>query len=42
MPEVISVAKFRVKKLFTDNSSNLNNLFLPNLFSYSRVVKIKA
>ena len=41
LPEVISVLKFRVKKLSKENSLNLNLVFLPNLFSYSVVVKRK-
>ena len=41
MPEIISIAKFRVKSLLKENSSNLSNLFLPNLASYSKAVKIK-
>ena len=32
MPEVISILKFRVKKLSKENSLNLNMVFLPNLF----------
>ena len=39
LPEVISILKFRVKKLSKENSLNLNLVFLPNLFSYFLVVK---
>ena len=41
LPEVITVLKFRTKKLFKKNSSDLNFVFLPNLFSYSVAVKRK-
>ena len=39
LPDVITVLKFRAKKLFKENSLNLNSVFLPNLFSYNTVVK---
>ena len=41
LPEIITVLKFRTKKLFKENSLNLNSVFLPNLFSYDVVVKRK-
>ena len=41
LPEVISILKFRVKKLSKENSLNLNMVFLPNLFSYSLIVRKK-
>jgi len=41
LPEVITILKFRTKKLLTKNSSNLNLVFLPNLFSYDVIVQRK-
>lgn len=41
LPEIITVLKFRTKKLFKENSLSLNSVFLPNLFSYDVVVKRK-
>jgi len=41
LPEVITILKFRTKKLLTKNSSNLNLVFLPNLFSYDAIVQRK-
>jgi hypothetical protein len=41
LPEVITVLKFRTKKLFKENSLKLNFVFLPNLFSYNVAVKRK-
>ena len=41
LPEIITVLKFRTKKLFKENSLNLNSVFLPNLFSYNVIVKRK-
>jgi hypothetical protein len=41
LPEVITTLKFRVKKLFKDNSLSLNLVFLPNLVSYNTVVQQK-
>ena len=41
LPEVISILKFRVKKLSKENVLNLNTVFLPNLYSYFLVVKKK-
>ena len=41
LPDIITVLKFRAKKLFKENSLNLNLVFLPNLFSYSVVVQKK-
>nr|QYB22971.1 ATPase subunit 8 [Cylindrotheca closterium] len=41
LPEIITVLKFRTKKLFKENSLNLNSVFLPNLFSYDVIVKRK-
>ena len=39
LPEIITVLKFRVKKLSQEDSLSFNLVFLPNLFSYSYVVK---
>lgn len=39
LPDVITVLKFRAKKLLKENSLDLNLIFLPNLFSYNVVVK---
>ena len=41
LPDVITVLKFRAKKLFKENSLNLDLVFLPNLFSYDTIVKKK-
>jgi hypothetical protein len=41
LPEVITTLKFRVKKLFKENSLSLNLVFLPNLVSYNTVVQQK-
>nr|BBC77516.1 ATP synthase F0 subunit 8 [Nitzschia sp. PL3-2]BBC77622.1 ATP synthase F0 subunit 8 [Nitzschia sp. PL1-4]BBC77727.1 ATP synthase F0 subunit 8 [Nitzschia sp. NIES-3576] len=41
LPEIITVLKFRTKKLVKDNSLSLNLVFLPNLFSYDVIVKRK-
>jgi len=41
LPEIITVLKFRTKKLFKENSLNLNLVFLPNLFSYDIIVRRK-
>ena len=41
LPDVVTVLKFRTKKLFKENSLNLNLVFLPNLFSYDVIVKRK-
>ena len=41
LPEVITVLKFRTKKLLKKNSLDLNFVFLPNLFSYNVAVKRK-
>ena len=41
LPGVITVLKFRTKKLFKENSSNLSLVYLPNLFSYDVIVKRK-
>ena len=41
LPDVITVLKFRAKKLFKENSLNLDLVFLPNLFSYDVIVKRK-
>ena len=41
LPEIITVLKFRTKKLFKENSLSLNSVFLPNLFSYDVIVKRK-
>ena len=41
LPEVISILKFRVKKLSKENSLGLDMVFLPNLFSYFLVVQKK-
>lgn len=42
LPEIITVLKFRTKKLFKENSLNLNLVFLPNLFSYDVIVRKKG
>ena len=39
LPDVITVLKFRSKRLFKENSLNLNLVFLPNLFSYDVAVQ---
>ena len=41
LPEIITVLKFRTKKLFKTNSLTLDSVFIPNLFSYDVVVKRK-
>ena len=41
LPEVISNLKFRIKKLYKKNALNLNFIFLPNLFSYNKIVQLK-
>ena len=41
LPEIITVLKFRTKKLFKENAFNLNFVFLPNIFSYNIAVKRK-
>ena len=41
LPDVITVLKFRSKRLFKENSLNLNLVFLPNLFSYDVAVRKK-
>jgi hypothetical protein len=41
LPDVITVLKFRAKKLFKENSLNLDLVFLPNLFSYDVIVRKK-
>ena len=41
LPDVITVLKFRAKKLFKENSLDLDLVFLPNLFSYDTIVKRK-
>lgn len=42
LPDIITVLKFRTKKLLKENSANLNLVFLPNLFSYDAIVKRKS
>ena len=42
LPEIITVLKFRTKKLFKENSLSLNFVFLPNLFSYDVIVRRKS
>lgn len=42
LPDIITVLKFRTKKLFKENALNLNLVFLPNLFSYDVIVKRKS
>jgi hypothetical protein len=39
LPDVLTVLKFRTKKLSKENSLNLNLVFLPNLFSYDTIVR---
>lgn len=41
LPDVITVLKFRTKKLFKENSLSLDLVFLPNLFSYDIIVRRK-
>ena len=41
LPEIITILKFRTKKLFKENSFDLKLVFLPNLFSYNLAVKRK-
>jgi hypothetical protein len=41
LPDVLTVLKFRTKKLAKENSLNLNLVFLPNLFSYDVIVRKK-
>ena len=41
LPDVITVLKFRTKKLFKENSLSLDSVFLPNLFSYDVIVRRK-
>ena len=41
LPDIITVLKFRSKKLFKKNSLNLNFIFLPNIFSYEIAVRRK-
>lgn len=42
LPDVITVLKFRTKKLFKENSLSLDLVFLPNLFSYDVIVRRKS
>jgi hypothetical protein len=39
LPDVLTVLKFRTKKLSKENSLNLNLVFLPNLYSYDIIVR---
>lgn len=41
LPDIITVLKFRTKKLFKENSLSLDLVFLPNLFSYDIIVRRK-
>ena len=41
LPEVITIFKFRVKKLLKSESTTLTFIALPNLFSYNTVVQQK-
>ena len=41
LPDIITVLKFRTKKLFKENSLSLDSVFLPNLFSYDIIVRRK-
>jgi len=41
LPDIITVLKFRTKKLFKENSLSLDSVFLPNLFSYDVIVRRK-
>jgi hypothetical protein len=41
LPDIITVLKFRTKKLFKENSLSLDLVFLPNLFSYDVIVRRK-
>ena len=42
LPDIITVLKFRTKKLFKENSLSLDSVFLPNLFSYDVIVRRKS
>nr|AZP79226.1 ATPase subunit 8 [Nitzschia palea]BBC77932.1 ATP synthase F0 subunit 8 [Nitzschia palea] len=42
LPDIITVLKFRTKKLFKENSLSLDLVFLPNLFSYDVIVRRKS
>jgi hypothetical protein len=42
LPDIITVLKFRTKKLFKENSLSLDLVFLPNLFSYDTIVRRKS
>ena len=42
LPDIITVLKFRTKKLFKENSLSLDLVFLPNLFSYDIIVRRKS
>jgi hypothetical protein len=41
LPDILTVLKFRTKKLFKEDSLNLNLIVLPNLFSYDLIVRKK-
>jgi hypothetical protein len=41
LPDIITILKFRTKKLFKENSLSLDLVFLPNLFSYDVIVRRK-
>jgi len=41
LPEVIFNLKFRIKKFYRKNVLTLNTIFLPNLFSYNKIVQLK-
>jgi hypothetical protein len=41
LPEIVTVFKFRTKKLFKVNLTNLIYVFFPNLFIYNIAVKQK-
>ena len=38
LPEIITVLKFRTKKLLKKNFLSPSLIFLPNFFSYSRII----
>lgn len=41
LPEIICNLKFRIKKIYKKNNFSLSFIFLPNMYSYNRVVQLK-
>jgi hypothetical protein len=41
LPEIICNLKFRIKKIYKKNNFNLSFIFLPNIFSYNKIVQLK-